>query len=127
MIKPPGPSADYSRWCVEKKIKWVAIDAVSTDHPMNTIQRLFHPKTFEEANAKLKKDFGKDWDEMFPHEQYYQDTHLNLFPNRIVHAENIGGDIAIAPSGRYYIGAYLQKAMEVETMWGRFVAFREGS
>lgn len=57
-----------------------------------------------------------DWDEMFPLDKYYQDTHLNLFRNKIVHAENIGGDIADAPSGRYYIGAYLQKAMEAETM-----------
>ena len=126
MIKHPGPSADYSRWAVEKKIKWIGIDAVSTDHPMNTIQRVFHPKTFAEANAKLKRDFGQDWDEMFPLDTYYQDTHLNLFPNKIVHAENLGGAIADAPSGRYYIGAYLQRAMEAETMWGRFIAFREG-
>jgi hypothetical protein len=51
---------------------------------------------------------------------------LNLFPNKIVHAENLGNQIANAPSGRYYIGAFLQKAMEAETMWGRFVAFKEG-
>jgi kynurenine formamidase len=127
MIKHPGPSADYSRWCIDKKIKWIGIDAVSTDHPMNTIQRVFHPKTFQEANAKLKRDFGKEWDEMFPLDKYYQDTHLNLFPNRIVHAENLGNAITHAPSGRYYIGAFLQKAMEAETMWGRFVAFKEGS
>jgi arylformamidase len=126
MIKHPGPSDDYSQWCIDKKIKWIGIDAVSADHPMNTIQRIFHPKTFEEANAKLKRDFGKDWDEMYPLDKYYQDTHLNLFPKGIVHAENLGGAIATARSGRYYIGAYLQKAMEAETMWGRFIAFREG-
>lgn len=127
MIQHPGPSDDYSQWCIDKKIKWIGIDAVSADHPMNTIQRIFHPKTFEEANAKLKRDFGKDWDEMYPLEKYYQDTHLNLFPKGIVHAENLGTDITRAPSGRYYIGAYLQRAMEAETMWGRFVAFKEGS
>jgi kynurenine formamidase len=126
MIKHPGPSADYSQWCIDKKIKWIGIDAVSTDHPMNTIQRVFHPKTFAEANAKLKNDFGLEWDEMFPLDKYYQDTHLNLFPKRIVHAENLGNQIANAPSGRYYIGAFLQKAIEAETMWGRFVAFKEG-
>ena len=53
MIKHPGPSPDFSQWCVKKKIKWLGIDAVSQDHPMNTIQRLWHPKTFEEANRKL--------------------------------------------------------------------------
>jgi kynurenine formamidase len=126
MIKHPGPSADYSQWCIDKKIKWIGIDAVSADHPMNTIQRIFHPKTFEEANEKLKRDFGQDWDEMFPLDKYYQDTHLNLFPKGIVHAENLGGDMARATSGRYFIGAFVQKAMEAESMWGRFVAFKEG-
>ncbi|HMQ55059.1 MAG TPA: cyclase family protein [Anaerolineae bacterium] len=126
MIKHPGPSADYSQWCIDKKIKWIGIDAVSADHPMNTIQRIFHPKTFEEANEKLKRDFGQDWDQMFPLDKFYQDTHLNLFPKGIVHAENLGGDIARAESGRYFIGAFVQKAMEAESMWGRFVAFKSG-
>jgi arylformamidase len=126
MIKHPGPSADFAKWCVDKKLKWLGVDAVSQDHPMNTIQRVWHPKTFEEANRKLIEDFGKDWDEMFPLDEFYQDTHLNLFPKKIVHAENLGGDIAAAPSGRYYIGCYLQRGMECASMWGRFVAFREG-
>lgn len=126
MIKHPGPSPDFSQWCVDKEIKWLGIDAVSQDHPMNTIQRIWHPKTFEEANLKLQEQFGKDWDEMYPLDQYYQDTHLNLFPKGIVHAENLGKDIAGAPSGRYYLGCFLQKGMECASMWGRFVAFREG-
>ena len=126
MVKHPGPSPDFSDWCVRKKIKWLGIDAVSQDHPMNTIQRLWHPKTFEEANRKLKEAFGKDWDEMYPLDKFYQDTHLNLFPKGIVHAENLGKDITNAPSGRYYIGCFLQKGMEIASMWGRFVAFKEG-
>jgi kynurenine formamidase len=127
MIKHPGPSPDFSQWCIDKKIKWLAIDAVSQDHPMNTIQRIWHPKTFEEANRKLIEDFGKDWDEMYPLDKYYQDTHLNLFPKEIVHAENLGKDIEKAESGRYYIGCYLQKGMEIASMWGRFVAWKEGA
>jgi kynurenine formamidase len=127
MVKHPGPSPDFSRWSVDMQFKWIGVDAVSADHPMNTIMRIWHPKTFEEANRKLIRDFGKRWDEMYPLDEYYQDMHLNLFPKAIVHAENLGGDIATAPSGRYYIGCYLQKAMEAESMWGRFVAFREGS
>ncbi|MDW8325669.1 MAG: cyclase family protein [Anaerolineales bacterium] len=126
MVKHPGPSPDFARWVTDMKIKWIGVDAVSADHPMNTIMRLWHPKTFEEANAKLQRDFGKSWDEMYPPEQYYQDMHLNLFPKRIVHAENLSGDILRAQSGRYYIGCYVQKAMEAESMWGRFVAFKEG-
>jgi kynurenine formamidase len=127
MIRHPGPSPDFARWCVDKKLKWLGVDAVSQDHPMNTIQRIWHPKTFDEANRKLIESFGKDWDEMYPLDDFYQDTHLNLFPKKIVHAENLGGDIATAPSGRYYIGCYLQKGVECASMWGRFVAFKEGS
>jgi kynurenine formamidase len=127
MVNHPGPSPDFSDWCVDMQIKWIGVDAVSADHPMNTIMRLWHPKTFEEANRKLIADFGKDWDEMYPLDKYYQDMHLNLFPKRIVHAENMGLDIDKAESGRYYIGCYVQKAMEAESMWGRFVAFKESS
>jgi kynurenine formamidase len=126
MVKHPGPSPDFSKWAIDMKIKWIGVDAVSADHPMNTIMRIWHPKTFAEANAKLIRDFGKDWDQMYPLDDYYQDMHLNLFPKRIVHAENLAGDIAQAKGGRYYIGCYLQKAMEAESMWGRFVAFKEG-
>ena len=125
MVKHPGPSPDFSQWCVDMQIKWIGVDAVSADHPMNTIMRIWHPKTFEEANRKLMEDFGKDWDEMYPLDKYYQDMHLNLFPKRIVHAENLGLDIENAESGRYFIGCYVQKAMEAESMWGRFVAFKE--
>jgi kynurenine formamidase len=127
MVKHPGPSPDFSDWCVAKKIKWLGIDAVSQDHPMNTIQRIWHPKTFDEANRKLKEAFGKDWDEMYPLDKYYQDTHLNLFPKGIIHAENLGGDIARVTSGRYYIAGFLQKAIEAETMWGRFITLKERS
>jgi arylformamidase len=66
MIRHPGPSADFSAWCMKKKIKWLGVDCVAMEHPMNTIQRIFHPKTFEEANRKLVEKYGKDWDEMYP-------------------------------------------------------------
>jgi kynurenine formamidase len=124
MIKHPGPSPDFAEWARKKKIKWIGIDCVAADHPMNTIQRIWHPKTFEEANAKLVRDFGKTWDEMYPLDHYYQDMHFNMFPYGIVHAENL--DLGKAPNGRYYIGCFVQKAMEAESMWGRFVAFKEG-
>ena len=126
MVKHPGPSPDFSQWAADMQLKWIGVDAVSADHPMNTIMRIWHPKTFAEANAKLVRDFGKDWDQMYPLDKFYQDMHLNLFPKKIVHAENLAGDIATAKSGRYYMGCYLQKAMEAESMWGRFVAFKEG-
>lgn len=125
MIKHPGPSPAFADWCVRRRIKWLGIDCVAMEHPMNTIQRRMHPRTFEEAEAKLRAQFGKGWDEMYPLDQYYQDMHLNLFPKGIVHAENLGGAIADAETGRYYVAAFVQRGMELASCWGRFVAFRE--
>ena len=125
MIKHPGPSPDFADWCIRRKIKWLGIDCVAMEHPMNTIQRRMHPKTFEQAEAKLIAQFGKGWDEVFPLDQYYQDMHLNLFPKGIVHAENLGNAIAHAETGRYYVGAFVQRGMELASCWGRFVVFRE--
>ena len=124
MIKHPGPSPEFADWCLEKKIKWLGIDCVAMEHPMNTIQRDWHPKTFAEANQKLIDQFGKDWDEMYPLDKYYQDMHLNLFPMGLVHAENLGKQIADAESGRYFIGAFVQKGVEMASCWARFVAFK---
>ena len=125
MIRHPGPSPDFSEWCLKKNIKWLGVDCVAMEHPMNTIQRIFHPKTFEEANQKLIEKYGKDWDEMYPLDKYYQDMHLNLFPHGIVHAENLGNEMNDLPGGRYYIGCFLQRGMELASCWGRFVAWKE--
>ncbi|MCZ6727244.1 MAG: cyclase family protein, partial [Acidobacteria bacterium] len=127
MIQHPGPSPEFAEWCVERKIKWLGIDCVAMEHPMNTIQRIWHPGTFAVAEAKLRELYGKGWDEVYPQEKYYQDMHLNLFPKGIVHAENLGRDIAGAESGRYYIAAFVQRGMELASCWGRFIAFRESS
>lgn len=126
MIKHPGPSPDFADWCLAKEIKWLGIDCVAMEHPMNTIQRDWHPKTFAEANQKLIDQYGKDWDEMYPLDKYYQDMHLNLFPKGIVHAENLGNQIAEAENGRYFIGCFVPKGMELASCWGRFVAFWAG-
>ncbi len=125
MIRHPGPSPDFSDWCMKKKIKWLGVDCVAMEHPMNTIQRIFHPKTFEEANRKLIEKYGKDWDEMYPLDKYYQDMHLNLFPHGIVHAENLGNALAKIGSGRYFVGCFLQRGMELASCWCRMVAWKE--
>ncbi len=127
MIRHPGPSPDFGDWCIEKKIEWLAIDCVAMEHPMNTIQRLWHPKTFEEANQKLIEQYGADWDTIYPLDKYYQDMHLNLFPKGIIHAENLGKDLMGMDSGRYFIGCFVQKGMELASCWARFVAFKEGN
>ncbi|MCB8961424.1 MAG: cyclase family protein [Ardenticatenales bacterium] len=125
MIKHPGPSPDFADWCLKKKIKYLGVDCVAMEHPMNTIQRIFHPKTFEEANEKLLAQYEGDWDEIYPLDQYYQDMHLNLFPKGVVHIENLGGDLAGAESGRYFFVSFIPKGVELASCWGRFTAFKE--
>jgi kynurenine formamidase len=124
MIKHPGPSPDFAAWCLAKKIKWLGVDCVAMEHPMNTIQRSWHPKTFAEANRKLIEQYGADWDNIYPLDKYYQDMHLNLFPKGIVHAENLGADIALTPSGRYFLAAFIQRGMELASCWGRILAIQ---
>jgi kynurenine formamidase len=129
MIKHPGPSPDFGDWCIKRNIKWLGVDCVAMEHPMNTIQRIWHPKTFAEANQKLMETYGKGWDEMYPLDKYYQDMHLNLFPKGIVHAENLGKELAGLSSdseanGRYFLACFVQKGMELASCWGRFVAFK---
>jgi kynurenine formamidase len=123
MIQHPGPSPDFADWCIQKQIKWLGVDCVAMEHPMNTIQRNRHPKTFAEANRKLVDQYGKDWDEMYPIDKYYQDMHLNLFPKGIIHAENLGHELAEVESGRYFIACFVQRGIELTSCWGRFVAF----
>lgn len=123
MVKHPGPNPDFHRWALSMKFKWIGVDCGSADHPMNTILREWHPKLFDEAEKKLLNEYGKKWDEMFPQEEYYQVMHLKLFPKKLVHAENVGGDIDKLKNKRTWIGLFPWRAIELESCICRIVAF----
>jgi hypothetical protein len=53
--------------------------------------------------------------------------HLNLFPKGIIHAENLGKDLMGMDSGRYFIGCFVQKGIELASCWARLVAFKESN
>ena len=64
MIKHPRPVTRFCRlvpW-KRKSIGWGSV--VAMEHPMNTIQRIWHPQTFAEANQKLidqvRRGLGRD-------------------------------------------------------------------
>ncbi len=97
------------------ELKWIGVDCGSADHPMNTIIRNWHPARFLEAEAKLKQDHGQAWDEMFPPDVYYQVMHLKLFPKKLVHAENLGGEIDRVSNQRVWIGCFRCAALS----WSR--------
>ncbi|MFA6583632.1 MAG: hypothetical protein WCS77_04975, partial [Elusimicrobiaceae bacterium] len=115
---------EFHKWALKMKFKWIGVDCGSADHPMNTIIRNWHPKSFAEADAKIKKLYGKTWDELFPLETYYQVMHLKLFPEKIVHAENIGGEINQLSNQRAWIGAFPLRGIELESSMCRIVAWQ---
>jgi len=121
-VKHPGPDPKFHEWALDMQLKWIGVDAGSADHPMNTIIRNWHPKPFAEAEKKLKATYGKSWDEMFPLEEYYQVMHLKLFPKKLVHAENLAGDINKISNKRCWIGAFPLRGIELESAMCRIVA-----
>ena len=122
-VRHPGPNMEFFEWAMKMKFKWVGIDAGCIEHPMNTPIKYWHERDFAKAKDKLRKDYGKEWDEMFPPEVYYQIMHLKLFPRRLVHAENLGGDIDKLSNKRVYMGAFNVKGIEMESTWTRIVAW----
>jgi arylformamidase len=122
-VKHPGPDPEFHKWALEMKLKWIGVDCGSADHPMNTIIRDWHPKPFMAAEAKIKEKYGKSWDELFPPEIYYQVMHLKLFPQKLVHAENIGGAIEEISNKRAWIGCFPLRGIELESSMCRIVAF----
>jgi len=123
-VKHPGPGPGFHKWAIQMKLKWIGVDCGSADHPMNTIIRKWHPDLFIEAEKKVGGQFGgKSWDEVFPQDEYYQVMHLKLFPKRIVHAENLGGDIDKLKNKRAWIGCFPLRGIELESSMCRIVAF----
>ncbi|MCU0612663.1 MAG: cyclase family protein [Candidatus Eisenbacteria bacterium] len=121
-VKHPGPGPDFHTWALDMRLKWIGVDCGSADHPMNTIIRDWHPKRFLEAERALMERHGKRWDEMFPPDEYYQVMHLKLFPKRLVHAENLGGDIDKVSNRRVWIGLFPLRGIELESSMCRVVA-----
>lgn len=123
-VKHPGPGPGFHKWALKMKLKWIGVDCGSADHPMNTIIRQWHPARFAEAEQKLIKKYKvKSWDEMFPQEEYYQVMHIKMFPKKIVHAENLGGDINKLSNKRAWIGCFPLRGIELESAMCRIVAF----
>ncbi|MBC8174150.1 MAG: cyclase family protein [Candidatus Marinimicrobia bacterium] len=123
-VKHPGPGPGFHKWVIDMELKWIGVDCGSADHPMNTIIRQWHPGLFKEAENKLKEKYkGKSWDEVFPQDEYYQVMHLKLFPKKIVHAENLGGEIGELSNKRVWGGCFPLKGIELESSMCRIVAF----
>ncbi|MGD2163557.1 MAG: cyclase family protein [Anaerolineales bacterium] len=122
MVKHPGPDREFAEWCVEKKLKWLAVDCGSADHPMNTIIRTWMPRQAKEAQEHFQKKFGKALEEVYTDDKY-QLMHIELFPHGIIHAECVGGDIDLLLNERVDIGCFPWRFVDGEASIGRIVAF----
>jgi len=124
MVKHPGPLREFADWLIEKKIKWVGVDAGSLDHPMNTKIREWQPRQAAECETYLKAKYGKGYAELMP-DADYQVMHIPLFPKNIIHVENIGGEVGEVLNRRLVIGCFPWRFVGGESCICRVVAFDE--
>ncbi|HNR64052.1 MAG TPA: cyclase family protein [Thermotogota bacterium] len=124
MVKHPGPTMEFAQWCEKKRIKWIGVDCGSADHPMNTKIREWMPGRAAECETFFQKKFGRTIDDLFPPD-HYQLMHVRLFPQNIIHAENLGGEIDLLLNKRTTIGCFPWRFEGGESCICRIVAFDE--
>jgi arylformamidase len=117
-MRHPGPTRRFAEWLLERKVRWLAVDAGSADHPMNTVIRQMRPDEAEDAEAKL----GQPLDEVFPKGDY-QIMHTLLFPHDVIHIENLGGQIDEVLDRRIVFGCFPWRFQGGEAAFCRAAAF----
>ena len=122
MVKHPGPDREFAEWAKAKKLRWIAVDCGSADHPMNTIIRDWMPRQAKEADYVFKKKYGKPLADFFTGDKY-QLMHIEMFPFSIIHAECFGGDIDLLVNQRVQVGFFPWRFVGGESCIGRAVAF----
>ena len=125
MLRHPGPSMDFVEWARKKKLRYIAVDCGSADHPMNTKIRDWEPGEAKKCDETLKELYGKGLDELYPWPDVYQAMHTMLFPQpwEIIHMECVGGDIDQLSNKRVILGCFPLKFEGGESSMARLVAF----
>jgi kynurenine formamidase len=120
-IRHPGPTRAFAEWVLDRGIRWLAVDAGTADHPMNTVIRRLRPDEADKAEQKL----GRPLDEVFPIDDY-QVMHTLLFPHDVVHIENLGGELDHVLDRKITFGCFPWRFQGGEAAFCRAVAFLEG-
>jgi arylformamidase len=120
-IRHPGPAREFAEWVLERRIRWLAVDCGSADHPMNTVIRTMRADEAAHAEEKL----GRSLDEIFP-EPDYQIMHTLLFPHDVVHVENLGGAIDEVLDSKIRFGCFPWRFQGGEAAFCRAVALLDG-
>ena len=118
-LRHPGPRAEFCTWILDRGIRWLAVDAISTDHPYNTNVRRARPDLVPEVEKKI----GMPLEEAFPWPRDYQATHTMLFPKGVYHVENVGGEIDKVLDQKVWIGCFPFRFKGGEAAFSRVVAF----
>ena len=122
MVKHPGPDREFSEWCKKKKIRWLAVDCGSADHPMNTICRTWMPRQAKQADTHFRHKYGKPLEELFTDDKY-QLMHIEMFPEGIIHVECLAGDLDLLLNRRVQVGCFPWRFVDGESSIARCVAF----
>jgi hypothetical protein len=88
---------------------------------MNTIVRDWMPAQAAEADRVFQETYGATLAERFTPDKY-QLTHIEMFPDHIIHAECVGGDIDLLCNGRATIGFFPWRFADGKSSIGRCVA-----
>lgn len=118
VLKHPGPTVEFAKWVLGKRLSWLGVDAISQDHPLNTVIRRVRPDIVEE----FEKRHGRKVQEVMPWPENYQVMHTLLFPHGIVHAENLGGEIERVLNRRCIISGAPFKFQGGESAYARVYA-----
>jgi arylformamidase len=119
-IRHPGPTREFAEWVLDRGVRWLAVDAGSADHPMNTVIRRIRADEAADAEKKL----GRDLDEIWPRDDY-QIMHTLLFPQDVVHIENLGGEIDEVLDQKILFGCFPWRFQGGEAALCRAVAIIE--
>jgi len=118
----PGPTYEFAEWCVKKQLKWTGVDAISQDHPLDTVIRRVRPDIAD----LFKEKYGKSVDEVMSWPKNYQVLHTYTFPRGVLHAENLGGEITKVLNKRCLIVGAPIKVEGAESAFARIFAICNG-
>jgi kynurenine formamidase len=117
-IRHPGPTREFAEWVLDRGVRWLAIDAGSQDHPMNTVIRKIRDDEAEDAELKLGRPLAEIWPK---HD--YQIMHTLLFPHDVIHIENLGGDVDKVLDQKVMFGCFPWRFQGGEAAFCRAVVF----
>jgi kynurenine formamidase len=120
MCRHPAGGRELAEWIVDMDLAWTGSDTGSADHPMNTTIKNMRP----DIRAEYERTLDMSLEERWPDEDLFV-MHRVPFPHDIIHAENVGGDLASIGTARCVIGAFPWKFIGGEASICRIIAFFE--